>query len=229
MPKVRSSLAHALRRALVRPGRAYVRTTAHLGRTWSFDVVDRDGSGDYVRLAALELCASEIAEKSLVGAVAEVGVYRGEFASYLNAVFADRTLYLFDTFEGFDSAQENREREQRGLTHKRDFSDTGPDAVLARMPHPSRCVIKKGLFPDTAADIDDMFVFVSLDADLYEPIIAGLRFFYRRLAPGGYILVNDFNNAHFPGARMAVKEFERETGARYVPLPDRYGSAVLSP
>jgi O-methyltransferase len=111
VPKVRSSLAHALRRDLVRPGRAYVRTTAHLGRTWSFDVVDRDGSGDYVRLAALELCASEIAEKSLVGAVAEVGVYRGEFASYLDAVFADRTLYLFDTFEGFDSAQENRERE----------------------------------------------------------------------------------------------------------------------
>ena len=33
--------------------------------------------------------------------MAELGVYRGEFAKEINKVFPDRTLYLFDTFEGF--------------------------------------------------------------------------------------------------------------------------------
>ncbi|MEP7158166.1 MAG: TylF/MycF/NovP-related O-methyltransferase [Chloroflexota bacterium] len=226
--RIRSTFAKALRRTFIRPGRSYVRTTAHLGRKWSFDVLDRDGSGDYVRLAALEMCAREITERSIVGAVAEVGVYRGEFASYINAAFAERTLYLFDTFEGFDKSQETREREERKLTHRRDFSDTGVDRVLARMPHPSRCVIKKGFFPDTAVGIEEPFSFVSLDADLYEPTATGLRFFYQRLSPGGYIFVNDYNNANYPGARMAVEEFANETGVRYVPLPDRYGSVVLS-
>ena len=35
--------------------------------------------------------------------VAEGGVFRGDFAKYINKVFPDSKLYLFDTFEGFDS------------------------------------------------------------------------------------------------------------------------------
>ena len=37
------------------------------------------------------------------------------------------------------------------------------------MPNPQNCQPVKGFFPESAKDIEDRFVFVSLDADLYEP------------------------------------------------------------
>src|ERR1700730_12705012 len=57
---------------------------------------------DYVRVATLELVCHEINKKNLKGNLAEVGVYKGKFARYINYYFPERVLYLFDTFEGFD-------------------------------------------------------------------------------------------------------------------------------
>lgn len=64
---------------------------------------------DYVRINTFELVADEIEKKNLDGAVAELGVYRGDFAQYINFKFKDRKLYLFDTFQGFN---ENESRTQ---------------------------------------------------------------------------------------------------------------------
>jgi O-methyltransferase len=52
-------------------------------------------------MSSLELVAHEIYENNVIGEVAELGVYRGDFASIINALFPDRKLYLFDTFRGF--------------------------------------------------------------------------------------------------------------------------------
>ncbi|HCT91620.1 MAG TPA: hypothetical protein DF613_09630, partial [Lachnospiraceae bacterium] len=64
-----------------------------------------------LRLAHARLFAEEIRTANLPGAVAELGVYRGDFAIEINRLFPDRTLYLFDTFTGFspeDMAAERR-------------------------------------------------------------------------------------------------------------------------
>ena len=48
-------------------------------------------------------CIAELAERveAVSGAVAELGVYKGDTAVLLNGLFPHRELYLFDTFEGF--------------------------------------------------------------------------------------------------------------------------------
>ena len=71
-------------------------------------------------------------------------------------------------------------------------------------------------------------IFVSIDTDLFAPVLAGLEFFYPRLSPGGFIFVHDYNNALFPGAKAAVQEFSARNGASFVPLTDIYGTAVFS-
>ncbi|RYD92058.1 MAG: methyltransferase, partial [Sphingobacteriales bacterium] len=71
------------------------------------------------------------------------------------------------------------------------------------------------------------FCLVSIDADLYDPILAGLRFFYPRLDKGGAIMVHDYNNSEYPGARQAVHEFCAEAGVTFVPIPDIGGTVVL--
>src|SRR3954469_21494876 len=60
------------------------------------------GSDDYFRYTTLGLAAQRVVDEQIPGAFAEVGVWRGETSAFLHRVAPERTLYLFDTFEGFD-------------------------------------------------------------------------------------------------------------------------------
>jgi O-methyltransferase len=182
---------------------------------------------DFVRWSALELIAYEIYENNRIGAVAELGVFQGDFAKIINRVFPDRKLYLFDTFEGFSEKDIKIEQKMNIYSKQHDFSNTNIDIVLKRMAYPENCIIKKGYFPETAKDLEETFVFVSLDADLYEPLYSGLKYFYPRLTKGGYIMIHDYNNTEYTGAKEAVKQFCHETGVLYFPLPDNCGSVVF--
>ena len=71
------------------------------------------------------------------------------------------------------------------------------------------------------------FALVSLDPDLYEPTLEGLRYFYPRLAPGGRILIHDYTSTQFEGVKMAVDEYCRARELFVVPLMDLHGTAVL--
>ncbi len=183
---------------------------------------------DYIRLATLELVSYEIEQKQLQGAVAELGVYKGKFARYINQYFSKRTFYLFDTFEGFDKRDVADETSKGFSKGDQDFSDTSAEAVLQRMPFPQQCKIRKGFFPQTAEGLDEQFVFVSLDTDLYEPIYAGLVYFYPRLVSGGYIFVHDYNNDNYKGAAEAVNRFCKEHNTGFVPIPDSGGTVVIT-
>jgi O-methyltransferase len=182
---------------------------------------------DYVRLATLELASYEIYKKQLKGNTAELGVYKGKFARYINQYFPDRLLYLFDTFEGFDNRDITSETQKKLSSGEQDFSDTSVESVFKLMPFPQKCKPVKGFFPESAKNIEDSFVFISLDADLYEPIYKGLQFFYPKLVGGGYIFIHDFNNDAYKGARQAVEQFCAEQKINYLPVPDLGGSAVI--
>jgi O-methyltransferase len=184
---------------------------------------------DYCRMMSLRLAADRIIDHGVPGSIAELGVYQGELASVLNRLFPERTLYLFDTFEGFSAndlsggAEQNHSKAVAG-----DFQDTTIDLVLSRMTHPDRVSVRKGYFPETTNGLEDTFAFVSLDVDLYKPTVAGLNYFYPRLSPGGYIFVHDYNNRRYRGVRSAVDEFSKASGAPVVPLPDMAGTAIIS-
>lgn len=188
---------------------------------------------DYNRIKTLQLIRNEICRRNISGQVAEMGVFQGDFAAVINYLFADRKCYLFDTFEGFD--QEELEFDlDRGYSKKvflefETFNKTSEEIVLEKMAYPERIEIRKGLFPATAEGLEEEFAFVSLDADLYLPILNGLRFFYPRLARGGYIFVHDYNYWGFPGVRQAVDDFEKEYGmVPKVPLCDGSGTLIMT-
>ncbi len=180
------------------------------------------------RVATLELSAREIYRYKVEGETAEVGVYQGDFSRAINFFFPDRKLYLFDTFEGFDSRDKDFDKTRKLSDTDDDFSGTSEELVLSKMEHPENCIVRKGWFPDTAQGVDDRFCFVSLDADLYKPILAGLEFFYPRLNHGGVIMIHDFNNNDYKGAREAVKDFCDKNNIGYMCLPDARGSAVIT-
>src|SRR6476659_3538818 len=79
---------------------------------------------DYIRLATLELISNQVNVLQLPGHVAELGVYKGKFARYINEYFPGRKLYLFDTFEGFDERDIAKEQHHNYSSGKQNFSET---------------------------------------------------------------------------------------------------------
>lgn len=205
-----------------------IREIHNLGRDYHLNIFENDFTNDFIRLSLLDLAVDEIKQKKIEGAIAELGVYQGHFASVLNRCFRDRKLFLFDTFEGFSKEEELHDKDNFGMVHERDFSDTSLESVMAKMPNQDNCVPRKGFFPETTTGLEsELFAFVSIDTDLYLPIKSGLDFFYDRLAPGGFIFVHDYTNSAFPGARQAVNEFSTSRGIPFVPVCDWFGSAIF--
>ena len=181
------------------------------------------------RRDCLEKIAMILEDKEVSGAVAELGVYRGDFAKVINTVFPERKLYLFDTFEGFPEEDMNYETENNLLLNTvGKLSNTSVEYVMSRMPHPERCVIRKGYFPETAAGLEDeRYAFVNIDVDLYKPILAGLEYFWPRMAENGYIFVHDYFSFSYAGTKKAIEEFSERFHVGFTPIGDTLSVAFV--
>ncbi|GHU85010.1 hypothetical protein AGMMS49941_04040 [Deferribacterales bacterium] len=113
------------------------------------------GSWDSIRLATLNYLCHEIKRNKIAGAVAELGVFRGNFAKYINRALSDRELYLFDTFAGFDKKQLERDMKSvQGIVPHDFFGDTSIELVMKKMVHPELVRVVKGVFPASTHGID---------------------------------------------------------------------------
>lgn len=179
------------------------------------------------RINFLRSFAKECKERNLSGEIAEVGVFQGEFAKYMNLYFADKKCFLFDTFEGFDKRDLQSEEQCVKDFGEGHLNDTSVELVMSKMPNPHNVIIKKGYFPQTATGLEnESFCFVNLDPDLYEPILAGLEFFYPRLVRGGVILIHDYYNGGYAGVKKAVSEFCEKMDLFAFPIGDDISIAI---
>lgn len=182
-------------------------------------------SDDYVRVRTLELLIREIKEKNIQGSMAEVGVFRGDFAKIMRWYLPQKKLYLFDTFCGFDERDSKYEVEKGNFTEKwpEVFKHTSCEEVKEYIGEELNTIYRVGYFPDTLQDYDmnEKFCLVSLDADMYNPTLAGLEYFYPRLVAGGYIMIHEYNaiildgkpvEQRLKGVREAVRDFEQKMG-----------------
>ncbi len=184
---------------------------------------------DTLRKDMLVLLMRSIVERKVAGAVAEVGVYKGETAKLLHYYLPEKKLYLFDTFQGFTANDISSEKTETNLIiDKTDFTNTNVVNVLNYInPINKNVVIVEGRFPDTVLNMtfEDGFALVHLDADLYAPTKNGLDYFYSKVNKGGFIIVHDYNA--WPGSRKAVDEFAKEKNIIPIPLPDKSGSCLI--
>jgi O-methyltransferase len=180
-------------------------------------------SDDYFRYATLGLAVQRVLDESISGAMAEVGVWRGETSAFLHQAAPSRALHLFDTFKGFPEADL-----PPGAKDAR-FRDTSVEAVWRRVGFSPQVSLHPGHVPEVLEDVaQDRFAFVLIDLDLYEPTRASLEFFYGRLSPGGYLVVHDYNNPESDWAcKRALDEFLTGKPERLIEIGDVWGSALL--
>lgn len=209
--------SHYLFRAHPEFDELFARFTAH--NKWN-------NGGDASRLWSLILNIKQIVGDGVPGDFAEVGVWRGNTAAVLARLAVDRQVFLFDTFEGFNV------RDLRGVDANKDvaFNSTSLDLVKEVVGRERQnCHYVKGWFPDSVSDEhrQRQYAVVSLDCDLYDPMKAGLEFFYPRMPRGGIMFLHDYSSLLWDGAKLAVDEFCAETGELIVLMADKSGSAFL--
>lgn len=216
-----------------------------LVRSNEYDLVDQDMKmtkgkysysiymQDYFRFRTFEFIAKEIEQNNVFGAVAELGVFRGTFSSLINEHFKNRKIYLFDTFEGFESEEASEEIAQGRCDEDfvKEHRDTSVERMLSNLPYPEKARVCKGFFPDSITEeaMNEKYAFVSLDVDFEESMYQGLKFFYPRLSDGGVIFVHDYNTYYLDGIRKAVLRFEKEIGIMLnkIPIADRAGTLII--
>lgn len=164
-----------------------------------------------------------VSQSGIAGDFVECGCFLGGAAIFMGLLCdrlgLDRSIHLFDTFDGPPLDQEDVVFGQRHTGHKLPpFEQTVRDNIREAGADISRYTFTVGRVEQTlpSCAIEDIAL-LRLDTDFYSPTKAQLEHLYPRLAVGGVLIIDDYGM--FDGCRRATDEYFAETGDR--PLLNR--------
>ena len=158
------------------------------------------------------------------GSIIECGVYKGnalmlylQLSISLEPYAINRSIYGFDTFEGFRSISDDKDPKDINTSM---FSDTDYDLLkkaieindlvrpVSRVP---RCELMKGDITKTVPEFvksrpDLAVAMLILDTDLFEPTKIALENFLPHMPKGGIVVLDEICYRNFSGETTALKE-----------------------
>ncbi len=176
------------------------------------------------RLRGLYQAVQYVIDRDIQGDIVKCGTARGGSAALmgltLNQLRSNRTLWIYDTFEGLPEASKadpDYEIAQH-FTGECRGEISQIEEFFKQCGIWERSKLVKGLFQETlpSSNIKKIAV-LHLDGDWYESVKTCLDNFYDLVTPGGVIQIDDYG--HWAGSRKAVNEFLHE---RCIPHKLRY-------
>lgn len=164
-----------------------------------------------LNLFFLQELVRRINRLAIPGDIVECGVYKGGSAGVLGyeAIRSPikRRLWLFDAFAGMPAASAADDDYSRSLQGEYIGSEAQTRRILYRLGIPEDMFrITIGWLEDTLPKPEDFQIaLLHVDCDFYSPVKTTLETFYRRVAPGGFVVLNDYGC--FPGCKAATDEF----------------------
>ncbi len=158
---------------------------------WQYTLLTHD------RLARLRTAVRETAH--LAGDLAELGCMRGGSARAMATACPEKTVHVFDTFEGLPADCDGGGPFKRG-----DFLGTEEEvrAVLSGC----KAELHRGLFPDSARGLPERtYACCHFDGDLETSCDAFIRYFWPRLVRGGRLLFDDWKHSEWQGVERAIR------------------------
>jgi O-methyltransferase len=157
-----------------------------------------------------------VIERCVPGAVAEMGCAAGKTSLRLAALLRllgegpGRPLHLYDTFAGFPEPtaedEQNANWREREAPHLH-YPEGGPAALFRQWGDGLAVpVVHAGLFREVGPH-PKQIAFTLVDCDTHDSIRTALRIVWPRLAPGGTVMIHDYGNPTWPGAKLAVDTF----------------------
>jgi hypothetical protein len=192
----------------------FIRKVRELGRDWPSQA--HTGIG-LRRMENLQMCIERVLADGVPGDLMETGVYRGGACIFMRAVLkaydvTDRLVWLADSFAGLPAPNVADFPQDAELD-----SFTGKLAVsLDKVQYNFKLYglldeqirFLQGWFSDTlpTAPVQQLAV-LRLDGDYYESTWVALTHLYPKLAPGGFLIVDDWI---LPQARQAVEDYRQQ-------------------
>ncbi len=147
-----------------------------------------------------------------------------------------RRFYLIDTFAGPVISQFSTEEVQRGrLKIAEDYIaagayETNVARVRANFVEWPNAVVVQGAVPDVLPDANiGAVAFLHLDMNCAYPERAALEYFWDRLSPGAFVLLDDYAFYGFESQREAIDEVARSHGFNVLSLPTGQGLIAKGP
>ncbi len=180
------------------------------------------------RLFSLRQSVEYIVRNNIPGDIVECGVWKGGSMMAVARILielgaADRSLYLFDTFDGMSAP----------TAADKQFSGEGAADLLRQEPRETSLIWAYSPLDDVRRAMrdtgyrEDKIIFVKgkveetlpkdapkeisilrLDTDWYESTYHELIHLYPRLSVGGVLIIDDYG--HWEGARRAVDDYVRQ-------------------
>jgi hypothetical protein len=191
------------------------------------------------RMYALYQATCHVLDSDVPGDLVECGVWRGGSVmlmayTLLSRGCTDRTIWLYDTFDGAtppgdDDIQEMSGRPARDILeeHERSLEDpfwaVAPRALvesnLRRTQYPMNRFrfVHGDVLVTIPAEIPASLSVLRLDTDWYQSTRHELKHLYPRLSPNGVLIIDDYG--YWRGARKATEEYFQTVDAR--PLLNR--------
>lgn len=167
------------------------------------------------------------------GDFVECGVYTGVFSgticNYLQFNQHDRQFWLLDTFRGLPEEQ-LMEGEKSLNIHNYNHEYDRPelvDLVRSKFSVFSNINIIAGAVPDTLDAITSSSIaYLSLDMNMAYPEIAAAERLWDRIAPGGIVLLDDYNQRLHMHQKGLFNQFAQERGVPILGLPTGQGVII---
>lgn len=169
------------------------------------------------------------------GDIIECGVWRGGFSIFLAHIFEDRTVWVCDSFQGFQPLEEAKyqyakERHTPGATH----NSHGPIGISLEevqnyfkvygLENESRIRFVKGFVKDTLPKCNiDKIALLRIDVDAYSATLETLEELYHKVQPGGFII---FDDSCLTETLDAIKDFFRVNNLPNYILDPRTGAQL---
>tara|TARA_B100001939_G_C16903567_1_gene601167 strand:+ start:294 stop:1004 length:711 start_codon:yes stop_codon:yes gene_type:complete len=158
---------------------------------------------------------------SIQGDIVECGVWRGGYSVFLSHLFKDRTIWVCDSFEGFQSLKDAKynkltysdpingltERFQKGNNMGMDVSLLDVQNVFKQfnLENDPRINFVKGFVNKTLPNINiNKIALLRIDVDGYSPTREVLDYLYNKVEKGGMVIFDDLCLSE---AAAAVKDW----------------------
>lgn len=167
------------------------------------------GMQDFSRV--IHVCHYVLETQDLPGDIVEFGCYKGDTAKLISFI-SNKTLYVFDSFDGLPESVENVPGEMKMPVQQ--FYDNFVESGI-RVPH-----IRQGWFCDLKPEhLPEKISFAHLDGDLYDSTLDSLKLIYDKLVPGAVILIDDYgHDKYWTGVKQATLEFFADKPEKVVEL-----------
>jgi SAM-dependent methyltransferase len=173
----------------------------------------------------------------LKGDFVECGVNRGFLSSgimdYLNWDSLGKHFYLLDTFRGLDERFVSPADRASGAVEKNrkslasGFYVQGIEEVRANFSQWKNVSLIEGPIPETLPQVRaEKIAYLHLDMNCSPPEIVAIQFFWERLVPGAFVLLDDYAYYGYLSQKIAMDRFAQEKGIKILSLPTGQGLLV---